>query len=126
MKLTTTKRLERLNERYANGDISRRSFLTLTAAAAAATGLSTPWMGRALAAVSEVGGHQLLGGDPPVGHRRLLLAGRGVGANGLRLRRAGERQGHGPGREFPHHADTPRRAEPPGCVRARAAARRQP
>ncbi|TKB32409.1 MAG: twin-arginine translocation signal domain-containing protein, partial [Mesorhizobium sp.] len=54
MKLTTTKRLERLNERYANGDISRRSFLTLTAAAAAATGLSMPWMGRALAAVSEV------------------------------------------------------------------------
>ncbi|MER8608406.1 extracellular solute-binding protein [Mesorhizobium sp. M1233] len=54
MKLTTTKRLERLNERYANGDISRRSFLTLTAAAAAATGLSVPWMGRARAAVSEV------------------------------------------------------------------------
>lgn len=54
MKLTNTKRLERLNDRYVNGDISRRSFLTLTAAAAAATGLSMPWMGRALAAVSEV------------------------------------------------------------------------
>ncbi|MER8607439.1 extracellular solute-binding protein [Mesorhizobium sp. M1233] len=54
MKLTNTKRLERLNDRYANGDISRRSFLTLAAAAAAATGLSMPWMGRALAAVSEV------------------------------------------------------------------------
>jgi len=54
MKLTNGKRLERLGERYANGDISRRSFLTLTAAAAAATGLSMPWMGRALAAVSEV------------------------------------------------------------------------
>ncbi|UDL89010.1 extracellular solute-binding protein [Mesorhizobium sp. PAMC28654] len=54
MKLTNGKRLERLSDRYANGDISRRSFLTLTAAAAAATGLSMPWMGRALAAVSEV------------------------------------------------------------------------
>ncbi|AZO68078.1 extracellular solute-binding protein [Mesorhizobium sp. M6A.T.Cr.TU.016.01.1.1] len=54
MKLTNGKRLERLGDRYANGDISRRSFLSLTAAAAAATGLSMPWMGRALAAVSEV------------------------------------------------------------------------
>ncbi|MET2832581.1 extracellular solute-binding protein [Mesorhizobium shangrilense] len=54
MKLTNGKRLERLGDRYANGDISRRSFLGLTAAAAAATGLSMPWMGRALAAVSEV------------------------------------------------------------------------
>src|SRR3954447_9278205 len=54
MKLTTTKRLERLNERYANGDLSRREFLTLTAAAAAAAGLSMPWMGRALAAATEV------------------------------------------------------------------------
>jgi spermidine/putrescine transport system substrate-binding protein len=54
MKMTNIKRLERLGERYQNGDISRRNFLTLTAAAAAATGLSMPWMGRALAAVSEV------------------------------------------------------------------------
>ncbi|MEI9421346.1 ABC transporter substrate-binding protein [Mesorhizobium sp. Cs1299R1N1] len=54
MKLTTTKRLERLHDRYANGDLSRRSFLTLTAAAAASSGLSMPWMGRALAAVQEV------------------------------------------------------------------------
>lgn len=54
MTMTSTKRLERLGERYGNGDISRRNFLTLTAAAAAATGLSMPWMGRALAAVSEV------------------------------------------------------------------------
>jgi spermidine/putrescine transport system substrate-binding protein len=54
MKISTTKRLERLNERYGNGDISRRSFLTLTAAAAAAAGLSTPWIGRALAAATEV------------------------------------------------------------------------
>ncbi|MDG4897862.1 MULTISPECIES: ABC transporter substrate-binding protein [unclassified Mesorhizobium] len=54
MKLTTTKRLERLQDRYLNGDLSRRSFLTLTAAAAASAGLSMPWMGRALAAVQEV------------------------------------------------------------------------
>lgn len=54
MKLTTTKRLERLHDRYANGDLSRRAFLTLTAAAAASAGLSMPWMGRALAAVQEV------------------------------------------------------------------------
>jgi len=54
MKISTTKRLERLNERYGNGDISRRTFLTLTAAAAASAGLSTPWMGRALAAATEV------------------------------------------------------------------------
>ncbi|TPI12688.1 ABC transporter substrate-binding protein [Mesorhizobium sp. B4-1-3] len=54
MKLTTTKRLERLHDRYLNGDVSRRTFLTLTAAAAASTGLSMPWMGRALAAVEQV------------------------------------------------------------------------
>ncbi|OQM75964.1 spermidine/putrescine ABC transporter substrate-binding protein [Pseudaminobacter manganicus] len=52
--MTNIKRLERLSERYRNGDISRRNFLGLTAAAAAATGLSMPWMGRAMAAVSEV------------------------------------------------------------------------
>ncbi len=54
MKISSTTRLERLSDRYRNGDISRRTFLTLTAAAAASTGLSMPWMGRALAAVSEV------------------------------------------------------------------------
>ncbi|MBZ9707651.1 ABC transporter substrate-binding protein [Mesorhizobium sp. ESP7-2] len=54
MKITTTKRLERLHDRYASGDLSRRTFLTLTAAAAASAGLSMPWMGRALAAVQEV------------------------------------------------------------------------
>ncbi|TIP72236.1 MAG: extracellular solute-binding protein [Mesorhizobium sp.] len=54
MKLTTTKRLERLHDRYVNGDLSRRTFLTLTAAAAASTGLSMPWMSEALAAVKEV------------------------------------------------------------------------
>ncbi|CAM5393602.1 putrescine transport system substrate-binding protein [Aquamicrobium terrae] len=54
MKMSNTTRLERLSERYQNGDISRRTFLTLTAAAAASTGLSMPWMGRALAAATEV------------------------------------------------------------------------
>jgi len=54
MKISNTTRLERLSERYRNGDLSRRTFLTLTAAAAASTGLSTPWMGRALAAATEV------------------------------------------------------------------------
>ena len=54
MKLDQTKRLERLSERYGNGGLSRREFLSLTAAAAAASGVSMPWVGRALAAVSEV------------------------------------------------------------------------
>ncbi|MBZ9849279.1 ABC transporter substrate-binding protein [Mesorhizobium sp. CA14] len=54
MKLTTTKRLERLHDRYINGDLNRRTFLSLTAAAAASAGLSMPWMGRALAAVEQV------------------------------------------------------------------------
>ena len=54
MKMSTTRRLERLLERYGNGDIDRRKFLGLAAAAAAAAGVSTRWTGRALAAVSEV------------------------------------------------------------------------
>jgi spermidine/putrescine transport system substrate-binding protein len=54
MKMSNTRRLERLSERHGNGDLSRRTFLTLTAAAAASTGLSMPWMGRALAAATEV------------------------------------------------------------------------
>ncbi|TIO72441.1 MAG: twin-arginine translocation signal domain-containing protein, partial [Mesorhizobium sp.] len=54
MKLSTTKRLERLHDRYVNGDLSRRTFLSLTAAAAASAGLSMPWMSRALAAVEQV------------------------------------------------------------------------
>jgi len=54
MKLSQTKRLERLSERYGNGGLSRREFLSLTAAAAAAAGVSMPWIGRAVAAVSEV------------------------------------------------------------------------
>ncbi|MGX5827917.1 ABC transporter substrate-binding protein [Mesorhizobium sp. 43Arga] len=54
MKLSNGKRLERLHDRYQNGDLSRRTFLTLTAAAAAAVGLDMPWMQQALAAVEEV------------------------------------------------------------------------
>jgi spermidine/putrescine transport system substrate-binding protein len=54
MKLTQTKRLERLLERNGNGDLSRRHFLGLTAAAAAAAGVSMPFVGRAMAAVTEI------------------------------------------------------------------------
>ncbi|ANN61508.1 spermidine/putrescine ABC transporter substrate-binding protein [Mesorhizobium sp. SEMIA 3007] len=52
--MSNGKRLERLHDRYQNGDLSRRTFLTLTAAAAAAVGLDMPWMRQALAAVEEV------------------------------------------------------------------------
>ena len=54
MKLSQTKRLERLLDRYANGGLDRRTFLSLTAAAAAAMGLSARWVAPALAAVTEV------------------------------------------------------------------------
>jgi spermidine/putrescine transport system substrate-binding protein len=54
MKLTQTKRLERLTERYLNGGMDRRTFLGLTAAAAASAGVITRWSGPALAAVTEV------------------------------------------------------------------------
>jgi spermidine/putrescine transport system substrate-binding protein len=54
MKMSTTKRLERLTERYMNGGLDRRSFLGLTAAAAAAAGLGLRWAPSALAAVTEV------------------------------------------------------------------------
>ena len=54
MKLTQTKRLERLQERHLNGGLDRRTFLGLTAAAAASAGLLTRWSGPALAAVTEV------------------------------------------------------------------------
>ena len=54
MKLSNTRRLERLHDRYLNGGLDRRAFLGLTAAAATSVGLSMPWMGRALAAVTEV------------------------------------------------------------------------
>lgn len=54
MKLTQTKRLERLTERHMNGGMDRRTFLRLTAAAAASAGVLTRWSGQALAAVTEV------------------------------------------------------------------------
>ena len=54
MKLTQTKRLERLQERHLNGGLDRRTFLGLTAAAAASAGVITRWSGPALAAVTEV------------------------------------------------------------------------
>jgi spermidine/putrescine transport system substrate-binding protein len=54
MKLSTTKRLERLTERYMNGGMDRRTFLGLAAAAAATAGVGTRWTGQALAAVTEV------------------------------------------------------------------------
>ena len=54
MKMSRTKRLERLTERYMNGGMDRRTFLGLAAAAAAAAGVGTRWTGQALAAVSEV------------------------------------------------------------------------
>jgi spermidine/putrescine transport system substrate-binding protein len=54
MKMSSTKRLERLLDRYQNGGLSRRTFLGLTAAAAAGAGLSMRWSSPALAAVTEV------------------------------------------------------------------------
>src|SRR5512146_1334006 len=54
MKIDTTKRLERLLDRYQNGDLDRRSFLGLTAAAAISAGIVTGWSRRALAAAGEV------------------------------------------------------------------------
>lgn len=54
MRPWSTKQLEGLHDRFMNGDVSRRTFLTLTAAAAASAGLSASWMGRALAAAKEI------------------------------------------------------------------------
>jgi spermidine/putrescine transport system substrate-binding protein len=54
MKLSTTKRLERLKDRYLSGGIDRRTFLGLTAAAAASAGLTMRWSRPAIAAVKEV------------------------------------------------------------------------
>jgi spermidine/putrescine transport system substrate-binding protein len=54
MKLSQDKRLERLMARYQDGSIDRRTFLGLTAAAAASMGVMTRWSGAALAAVTEV------------------------------------------------------------------------
>ncbi len=54
MKMDMPRRLERLLEQYLGGEIDRRSFLGLTAAAAAVAGVSTGWSRRALAAASEI------------------------------------------------------------------------
>ena len=54
MKISTTKRLERLTERYMNGGMDRRTFLGLAAAAAATAGIGMRWTPQALAAVTEV------------------------------------------------------------------------
>ncbi|MGH6939289.1 extracellular solute-binding protein [Hypericibacter sp.] len=54
MKISSTHRLERLQDRYANGGMDRRTFLGLTAAAAASMGVMTGWGRNALAAVTEV------------------------------------------------------------------------
>jgi spermidine/putrescine transport system substrate-binding protein len=47
-------RVEHLLDRYYNGDLDRRRFLGLTAAAAATVGIMTSWTRRALADVTEV------------------------------------------------------------------------
>src|SRR6185295_15691481 len=54
MKMSSTRRLERLHEIYGNGGIDRRQFLGLTAAAAASMGVMTSWGRNALAAGKEV------------------------------------------------------------------------
>ena len=54
MNKSLTTRLEKLQDRYQNGGLDRRTFLGLAAAAAASAGVSTSWTRHALAAVSEV------------------------------------------------------------------------
>lgn len=54
MKMSTTRRLERLTERYMNGGMDRRTFLGLASAAAASAGIGMRWTPAALAAVTEV------------------------------------------------------------------------
>jgi spermidine/putrescine transport system substrate-binding protein len=54
MKISSTRRLERLQDRYLNGGMDRRTFLGLTAATAASMGVMTSWGRGALAAVTEV------------------------------------------------------------------------
>ncbi|MDQ2065901.1 extracellular solute-binding protein [Xinfangfangia sp. CPCC 101601] len=54
MKLSSTTRLERLKDRYQQGDLDRRRFLGLTAAAAASAGIFLPWGNKALAQVKNV------------------------------------------------------------------------
>ena len=54
MKMSSTRRLERLKEIYGNGGIGRRRFLGLTAATAATMGVTLSWGRKALADVKEV------------------------------------------------------------------------
>jgi spermidine/putrescine transport system substrate-binding protein len=54
MKMSSTRRLERLKEIYGNGGIGRRRFLGLTAATAATMGVTLSWGHRALADVKQV------------------------------------------------------------------------
>ena len=54
MKMSSTRRFERLMEAYGNGGIDRRKFLGLTAATAASMGVMTSWGRGALAAAKEV------------------------------------------------------------------------
>jgi spermidine/putrescine transport system substrate-binding protein len=54
MKISSSRRLERLQDRYLNGGMNRRTFLGLTAATAASMGVMTSWGRGALAAVTEV------------------------------------------------------------------------
>jgi spermidine/putrescine transport system substrate-binding protein len=54
MKMSQTKRLERLRDRYLDGGLDRRTFLALAAAAAASAGIGLKWGGPALAAAKEV------------------------------------------------------------------------
>jgi spermidine/putrescine transport system substrate-binding protein len=54
MKMDTNRRLERLLDRYQNGDLDRRSFLGLAAAATISAGVVTGWSRRAIAGASEI------------------------------------------------------------------------
>jgi spermidine/putrescine transport system substrate-binding protein len=54
MKMSSTRRLERLKEIYGNDGLNRRHFLGLTAATAASMGVMTSWGRRALADVTQV------------------------------------------------------------------------
>jgi spermidine/putrescine transport system substrate-binding protein len=54
MKMSSTRRFERLLEAYGNGKIDRRRFLGLSAATAATMGITMSWGHKALAAAKEV------------------------------------------------------------------------
>jgi hypothetical protein len=53
MTMDMTKRLESLLDRYRTGGIDRRTFLSLTAAAAATVGVTAGWSRKALAASAK-------------------------------------------------------------------------